>query len=326
MYDRGWLRSFRFDFPVILVGNISTGGTGKTPHVIMIAELLKKHFRIAVLSRGYKRKTKGYIVATDKSLVEDIGDEPKLMKWKSPSLEVAVCEDRLEGISQLLLEEPSPQIIIMDDGFQHRAVKAGYNIILTSYSKPFTTDRLLPYGNLREPRTSLHRADTIIVSKCPADMSKREASEMRTSLQLMPAHALFFTCYQYGAWQPLLPDQPQQTMPPLKSALIISALASNEYLLDHLKKQCRDLDVMHYPDHYYYKPADLSKIKEKQGGNRVLITTDKDAVKLRELEADITKLELSFFVLPVTVQFLFDGEDRFQEAINRYVRDAKSLI
>jgi tetraacyldisaccharide 4'-kinase len=326
MYDQQWLRSFQFDFPVILVGNLSTGGTGKTPHVLRIAQLLGKHYRVAVLSRGYKRKTRGYIVATMKSTVADIGDEPVLLKQRVPGLEVAVSENRLEGISQLLLEEPAPEIIIMDDGFQHRRVKAGYNIILTSYSKTFVHDTLLPAGRLREPISSLRRADMIIVSKCPPDMTRREASEMRTALKLLPLHQLFFTSYVYAPLQPLLPEQPGQDVPSVRNCLVISGLASNDYLTDYLKTQYALVDTIAFRDHHDYRPADLQRIKTALQPETVLITTEKDAVKLQALAADILKLELSFFVLPVDVRFLFDGEAKFEEHIHRYVRDARYII
>ena len=326
MYDQKWLRSFEFDFPVILVGNLSTGGTGKTPHVLHIAQQLGKHYRVAVLSRGYKRKTSGYIVATMQSTVADIGDEPVLLKQRVPGLEVAVAENRLEGIAQLLLEEPAPEIIIMDDGFQHRKVKAGYNIILTSYNKTFIEDTLLPAGRLREPVSSLRRADMIIVSKCPPDMSKREAAEMRTSLQLMPLHQLFFTSYVYAPMMPLLQDQAVTAVPDYPHCLVVSGLASNDYLADYLKTKYARVDTIAFRDHHDYRIADLKNIQAALKENTVLVTTEKDAVKLRAFATTLKELGLSFFVLPVDVRFLFDGEEKFEEHIHRYVRDARYII
>ena len=325
-YDRGWLRSFQFDFPVVLVGNLSTGGTGKTPHVLAIARILSSKYRVAVLSRGYKRKTRGYIASTELSLVEDIGDEPKLMKQRMPELEVAVCENRLMGISELLQEEPPPNIILMDDGFQHRKVRAGLNIILTDYSKLFTKDHLLPVGRLREPRSSLRRADVIIVTKCPPDMSKREAAEMRTTLHLLPLHKLFFTAYKYAPLKPLLPDQMQTEPGGGHGFLVVCALASNQYLKDHLQSIRPDVKELCFPDHHYYKAADMQKIKQQLDGDRLLVTTEKDAVKLMEIADDIRAAGLSFFVLPVEVEFLFEKAEKFAALIDRYVKDAKSVI
>lgn len=326
MFDQKWLRSFQFDFPVILVGNLSTGGTGKTPHVLHIAQLLGRHYRVAVLSRGYKRRTSGYMVATLKSTVADIGDEPVLLKQRVPGLEVAVAENRLEGITQLLLEEPAPEIIVMDDGFQHRKVKAGYNIILTSYSKTFVHDSLLPAGRLREPVSSLRRADMIIVSKCPADMTKREASEMRTSLQLLPLHQLFFTSYVYAPMSPLLKDQAVTVLPQSRHCLVVTGLASNDYLTDYLKTQYAHVATIAFRDHHDYRTADLKTIEADLKADTVLVTTEKDAVKLRSLATTLKELKLSFFVLAVDVRFLFDGEAKFEEHIHRYVRDARYII
>lgn len=326
MYDKNWLRSFQFDFPVILVGNISTGGTGKTPHVLAIANRLQNLYRIAILSRGYKRSTKGYIVATKKSLATDIGDEPKLIKQKIPSAEVAVCENRLEGISQLLLEEPAPEVILMDDGFQHRKVRPGYSIVLTAHNRLYIDDHILPMGSLREPKGSLRRADMIIVTKCPEDMIKREASEMRTTLKLLPWQQLFFTCYSYGELKPLFENQETLEYQNLSSCLLVSALASNNYLKDHLSREFKSVASIQYKDHHYFKDSDLKEIKAKLKPDQILLTTEKDAVKLSEMGDSIQSLGLSFFVLPVSVNFLFDGGEKFDQLIKRYVRDSRSIV
>jgi tetraacyldisaccharide 4'-kinase len=326
MFDRGWLRSFQFDFPVILVGNINTGGTGKTPHVIAIASILQQHYRIALLSRGYKRKTRGYIVATPSSKVEDIGDEPRLMKSELPAAEVAVCENRLEGISQLLLEEPPPGVIIMDDGFQHRSVKPGFSVILTAYNNLYINDRLLPAGRLREPKGSVRRADVVIISKCSPEMPKREASELRTTLHLMPLQHLFFTCYKYGELKPLFNDQPVKDPAKQSGCVLVSALASNDYLLDHLKREYKKTEVISFRDHHFYTGKDLERILSEKGKTSLLVTTRKDAVKLNELKQNIMDLGLSFFILDVEVEFLFNGRKKFEEVVRRYVKDARSIV
>lgn len=326
MYDRGWLRSFKFDFPVILVGNINTGGTGKTPHVIAIARILQQHYRIALLSRGYKRKSRGYAVATPSSRVEDIGDEPRLMKSELPAAEVAVCENRLEGISQLLLEEPPPGVIIMDDGFQHRRVKPGFSVILTAYNNLYINDRLLPAGRLREPKGSVRRADVVIISKCNPAMPKREASELRTTLHLMPLQHLFFTCYKYGELKPLFDEQPVKDPAEQAGCVLVSALASNDYLLEHLKIVYKKTEVISFRDHHFYTRKDLERILNEKGNGSLLVTTRKDAVKLSELNQEIINMALSFFILDVEVEFLFNGRKKFEEVVRRYVKDARSIV
>ncbi|MBP7398856.1 MAG: tetraacyldisaccharide 4'-kinase [Chitinophagales bacterium] len=318
-YDAGWLRSFRYDFPVICVGNLNTGGTGKTPHLIYIAGLLQNEWKGAVISRGYKRRTSGFVISTINSLVKDIGDEPKLIKQKMPQLEVAVCENRFIGISTLLQEVNGLEYILMDDGFQHRKVKAGYNIIITAYNDLFIDDKVLPAGNLREPATSLRRADTIIISKCPPEMPKREASELRTRLQLLPQHKLFFTTLQYQSLRPLFPAWQNKKLPATNKCLLISGIASDKHITAFLKQQYHFIERIPFADHHYYSEKDLQLIQQKTTDNKIVITTEKDAVRLMEQEALILKMEIHFYVLPVAVSFLFDAENEFAFELKDYI-------
>lgn len=326
LYDAGWLRSFRFDFPVICIGNISTGGTGKTPHIIYLAKALQDKYKAAVISRGYRRKSKGYILAASGSLVADIGDEPKLIKYKMPAMEVAVCENRLIGISTLLQDVNDLVFILMDDGFQHRKVKAGLNIILSSYDALFIHDKLLPAGNLREPVSSLVRADTIIITKCSPQMQRREASELRTTLQLLPLQKLYFTSLGYGELNPLFPLWQNEVITKGKQALVVTGIANDRHLVEALRNQFTVVHKMHFPDHHYFSEKDLQNIKNRLGDNSVLITTEKDAMRLMEQEEIIKNLNLQFYILPVEVQFLFNAEQQFLEDITAYIhRDVASF-
>lgn len=319
LYDAGWLRSFRFDFPVICIGNLNTGGTGKTPHLIYIAGLLQEGNRGAVISRGYRRNTSGFILSTAKSLVRDIGDEPKLIKQKMPGLEVAVCENRFIGISTLLQEVEGLTFILMDDGFQHRRVKAGYNIILTAYSDLFIDDRVLPAGNLREPTTALHRADTVIVTKCPPSMLKREAAELRTRLQLLPHHKLFFTTLEYEPLRPLFPGSQNKKTPETNRCLLVSGIAGDSHITEFLRSRFHFVERMAFADHHFFTERDLTAIRQKAEGNAVLITTEKDAVRLAEQESQIRNLKMDFYVLPVRVACLFDAEAELVSELKAYI-------
>lgn len=325
-YDAGWLRSFKFDFPVICIGNLSTGGTGKTPHLLFIANLLQQQGQGAVISRGYRRKSKGFILATSQSLVEDIGDEPKLIKQKNPQLEVAVCENRFMGITMLLQQSESIQYVLMDDGFQHRKVRAGYNIILSAYNKLFIDDRMLPAGNLREPKSSLQRADMVIITKCPPDMPKREAAELRTRLQLLPAHKLFFTSLHYDSLQPLFSHLQNPQFASYNKCLLVSGIASDTHLVTYLKSRYKKLERMAFPDHHYYSLQNLQTIKSKYTDGTILITTEKDAMRFMEQQEWITQLDLRFYVLPVKVAFLFDGADECIADIQHYIHQEATVL
>lgn len=318
-YDRGWLRSFEFDFPVILIGNLSTGGTGKTPHIEYLIRLLKEKYKVATLSRGYKRNTNGFILSANAPLVEDIGDEPKLLKYKYPNIEVAVCENRVTGVYSILQYENDVQVILLDDGFQHRRITAGLKIILTAYDNLFCDDVVLPAGNLRESQKGKYRAEIIIVSKCPAGMQKREASEIRTRLNLIPFQQLFFTSLQYKNIFPLFDEQNEKEIHAQK-CLLVSGIANNKHIVEHVKQNFLHVETLTFPDHHYFIDIDLEKIKNTAQQNTVLITTEKDAVRLIEAKEKILELGLSFFVLPVEVVFLFEASKLFDENILQYIR------
>lgn len=318
-YNKGWLRTFEFDFPVILIGNLSTGGTGKTPHIEYLIHLLKDKYKVATLSRGYKRNTKGFILAANAPLVEDTGDEPKLLKYKYPDIEVAVCENRVTGVYSILQHEPDVQVILLDDGFQHRRITAGLKIILTEYHNLFCDDVVLPAGNLRESQNAKYRAEIIIVSKCPPGMQKREASEIRTRLNLIPFQQLFFTSLQYKNVFPLFEEQNEKKIHPQK-CLLVSGIANTKQIVEHIKQNFIYVETLTFPDHHYYLDNDIKRIKNTVQQNMTIITTEKDAVRLMEAKDKILEMDLSFFVLPVEISFLFEGDKLFDEGILQYIK------
>ncbi|MBC8173003.1 MAG: tetraacyldisaccharide 4'-kinase [Chitinophagales bacterium] len=319
LYHKGWLRTFEFDFPVILVGNLSTGGTGKTPHVEYLIRLLKNQFKVATLSRGYKRKLKGYALATELSLVEDIGDEPKQFKQKFPDVEVAVSEDRVKGVYYILNEEPDVNVIILDDGFQHRRITAGLKIIVTTCDRLFCDDIILPAGNLREPKNAYKRADILIVSKCPPALSFAEKEKIIERLHPLPQQNTFFTTLLYGNMYPLFPEQLQKNFSTSTSCLFVSGIANNKNVIQYLKFAFSNVQVIRFPDHHYFSAGNIEQIKKAAMRNGVCITTEKDAMRLMEQKEFILETELSVFVLPIEIGFLFNEAELFNEIVLTYI-------
>ncbi len=316
-YDKGWLRSFEFDFPVILVGNLSSGGTGKTPHVEYLLRLLMPDYKVATLSRGYKRKMKGYGMATELSLVEDIGDEPKLYKQKYPEAEVAVSEKRVIGIYYLLNDEPDVKVVILDDGMQHRRLKAGLQILLTQYHKPFTDDHMLPAGNLREPASGKKRAHIIIITKCPGTLSASDKKEIREKVKAGENQKMFFTMEQYGNLYPLFDDQKITQIKNEQSALMVTGIAGNNEMGNYLSSTFNNLKTITFGDHHYYTNDNIKFIQLKAEG-KIIITTEKDAMRLMEKKEIIMQYNLSIFVLPIEIKFLENAE-MFSDLIHQYI-------
>ncbi|RPE08397.1 tetraacyldisaccharide 4'-kinase [Chitinophaga lutea] len=325
LYDNGVLTSVEFDLPVIAVGNLSVGGTGKTPHVEYLIRLLKDHYKTATLSRGYNRKTKGYLLAGPQSTAADIGDEPMQFHRKFPDVKVCVGEERMLAVPQLLGDEPETAVILLDDAFQHRSIKPGLNIMVTDYSRLFTRDHVVPVGRLREGRKGYHRADIIIVSKCPATLARAEKETIEREIAPLPHQQVYFTTLQYGEPYPLLPGGPVQ--PARDTAMLVACgIARPEPMVQHLLQKHSNVHLLAFPDHYYYTQKDLDKMKleleQLDGARKVIITTEKDAVRLQLLQERITAMQLPFMVLPVEVGFLFDAAGSFNSHIFDYVAEA----
>jgi tetraacyldisaccharide 4'-kinase len=322
-FDRGINKSFQFDFPIILVGNISTGGTGKTPHIEYLIRLLKNKFKVATLSRGYLRKTQGFIISTEKSLVEDIGDEPKQYKQKFPDIEVAVGEQRILAIPDLLTDEPQTEVILMDDGFQHRSLRPGFSILLTSFGNLFTDDYLLPVGNLREPRSGYKRADIIVVTQCPNDMTSKKSASIIKKLKPVSGQPVFFSTYSYQNPVSILDKEVLLKTTSKTDVLLLSGVANEKGLKAFVKENFKSVKSMKFRDHHFYNERDLEYVKMKfegiQSANKVILTTEKDAMRLMEKREWIENNKLPFFYQPIKVEFLFEGADKFDECIFNYV-------
>ncbi len=309
LFDWGILKQKQYDIPIIGVGNLSTGGTGKTPHVAYIAQLLQKqNLKVAVLSRGYGRKTRGYILANTNHTAYDIGDEPFELYHKN--LMVAVCENRREGIEKLQ-ETVQPNIILLDDNFQHRYVKPSLQILLTSYNDFFYDDYILPAGNLRESRNGVNRADIIIVSKCPANLSEESKSKIQSKIYNYSKATVFFSSYKYDELYSLNNTSANN----IKDVILLTGLANTDYLKSYIEQHYNIVEHLNYPDHYIYKTEDITEWQQKYKndfeGGAVIITTVKDAARLDALDS-IDKLPI--MVLPVEVDFGV-GNDNFEQLL-----------
>jgi tetraacyldisaccharide 4'-kinase len=322
MYDLKFFSSTSFSLPVICVGNLSVGGTGKTPHIEYLIELLQQQYHVATLSRGYKRATRGFILANATSTAREIGDEPFQYKSKYPIINVSVGEDRMTAIPELLQRIPYIQSILLDDAFQHRTVIAGINILITDYNKMYTKDYILPFGTLRESRKASQRAHIIIVSKCPYQMTVVEKEKIKTELNVLPHQKLFFTCIGY---KPIEKNNTVVTFENKKntSVLLVTGIAKPESLNTYLQEQFKDVVSLAYRDHHYFNFDDLDEIKEVFGNinnkHKVIITTEKDQARLVLLQAKMDELELEILVQPIGVHFLFNEASMFNEQILNFM-------
>ncbi|MDE6282986.1 MAG: tetraacyldisaccharide 4'-kinase [Muribaculaceae bacterium] len=321
------LKQREFDVPVIVVGNIAVGGTGKTPHVEYIIDLLKFKYRIGMISRGYKRKTKGFVLASRRSTPLDIGDEPYQIYQKfGRDISVAVSEDRCAGIEELLRLDPKINLIVLDDAFQHRYVKPTVSIVLTDFNSPVFTDSLLPHGRLREPVSAIYRADMVVVTKCPEQLKGIEYRIFKNSLKLFPYQGLFFSSLEYAPLQPLFPDEAFQA-PYLSwltrddTILAVSGIASPRPFIRYLKSFNARVKVKQYPDHHNFTRRDLEQLlrrfNELEGERKLLITTEKDAVRLINNPYFPQELKECSYYLPVKVRFDPHNVDSFDDELNK---------
>ena len=329
MFDRGILHSQSFPLPVICVGNISVGGTGKTPHTEYLIRLLQNEFQVAVLSRGYKRKSKGFVLATPETDADQIGDEPYQMAHKFPDIYVAVDRDRCHGINQLTDGHTAPgiKVIVLDDAFQHRYVKAGLTILLIDYNRPIHLDRMLPAGRLREPESGKKRADIIIVSKCPAQMSEAEQQALRYDIAPLPCQQLYFTTLAYGKLQPLFSEEPEKKLEEIRNddhILLVTGIASPAAIISKLSAYTQLVTPSTFPDHHDFDATDMKRIEEAfrklPEGKRFIITTEKDAARLIAHPLLSETMKPYIYVLPVEVEFLNKEEHLFNQNIIEYVR------
>lgn len=306
LYDIGALKSYSFDVPIIAVGNLSVGGTGKTPQIEYLIRLLSEKYRVAVLSRGYKRLSKGFVLADDQATANSIGDEPFQFYSKFPTIQVAVDANRKKGIEKLLQRQNKPEVILLDDAFQHRKVKAGFYILLTAYDDLFCDDFILPFGNLRESALGKKRADMIIITKCPHDLSEIAQQNIKEKLQVK--QPVYFTTIQYDDC--VYGNENSMHVEALKteSKLLIAGIAKPKLFFDFLKNETDEMLV--FPDHHQFSKQDCEQISAKAKGRKI-ITTEKDFVRLNGLLPNA-----QLYYLPIKAVFL---NTNFDKAIEDYV-------
>jgi len=309
LFDKGILKSYSFDLPIIAVGNLSVGGTGKTPQIEYLIRLLSHNYKIATLSRGYKRKSEGFVLADKNSDAAILGDEPFQFYKKFPNIQVAVDVDRRNGIEQLL-KISQPDIILLDDAFQHRKVKAGLYILLTSYGDLYSDDLILPAGNLRESRNGAERAKIIIVTKCPPDLSAKEQDRIQKKLKIDSDQKLCFTSIAYDEF--VFSEEKQLSVSEIKPVdkLLLAGIAKPEPFFAYLQSE-NDV-ILTFPDHHHFTEKDIVEIKNKAQDKKI-ITTEKDFVRLRGRLPDS-----QLFYLPIKSHFISGGND-FDKTILNYV-------
>lgn len=326
LFDHAVLKSERFPMPVICVGNISVGGTGKTPHTEYITELLrKKGLKVGILSRGYKRTTKGFILANASSTADEIGDEPCQMKMLYPGCAVAVDESRVNGIRELMkLSDPMLDAIILDDAFQHRYVQPGLSIILTDYNNLFTEDKLLPAGTLREDPSESKRAQVIIVTKCPQNIKPIDFNITRKRLHLHPYQDLYFTSIRYKAIRPLFEEGANTRLKERTHILLLTGIANPEPLFNHVREYCQHLEMMTFEDHHNFTQEDFYEIKYRfdnlQSKDKMIVTTSKDAARLATSPFLPQELKKYIFTQGIEIKFLQNTQDDFNNQILDYVK------
>ncbi len=313
-FDIGILKSYTFDLPVIAVGNLSVGGTGKTPQIEYLIRLLSQNYRIATLSRGYKRKSEGFVLADAHSNAAILGDEPFQFFQKFKNIQVAVDANRKNGIEQLLSQSEKPEVILLDDAFQHRKVKAGFYILLTAYGDLYANDRMLPTGNLRESRVGAKRASIIIVTKCPKTLSLEEQHQIRIKLKPKTNQELYFTTIEYDDF--VYAENKKLAINEVlnQEKVLIAGIAKPEPFFNYLKNPSDA--CLTFPDHHHFAEDEISAIKNK-AQNKIIITTEKDFVRLKD-----SVLASQLYYLPIRSSFVSSPEtsgENFDKTILNYV-------
>lgn len=323
MYDKKILSSASFGLPVICIGNLSVGGTGKSPMVEYLLKHLKSQFQVATLSRGYMRKTTGYALADEQSTALEIGDEPMQFHLKFPEIPVAVGEERVAAIPQLLHDKPGIQVIILDDAFQHRAIKAGFNILLTDYNNVFTRDFYLPAGDLRDLKSGYKRADVIVVTKCPAGLSINEKNKIINEIKPLSHQQVFFTALEYGIPYHIISKK--QTELSGKQVLLVSGIANPGALKKYLEAKTGYYEALMFPDHHIFSIDDWNEIckryEKMNAGNKIILSTEKDAVRLSKFNYEIG--DTPVYIIPVQHRFLFEEGGQFNNRITDFIREFK---
>ena len=326
MFDWGILPSESFPVPVIVIGNIAVGGTGKTPHIEYLVNLLKDEYKIAVLSRGYKRKTKGFRMATADSTAYEIGDEPYQLKTKHPDIIVAVDANRRNGIKQLLAlpEEERPEVLLLDDAFQHRYVQPSLSIVLTDYNRLFFFDHLLPAGRLRERKSAINRSDIVVTTKCPEELQPIDMRIIENRMSLFAHQDLYFTKVSYFPAQPVFPAEANvSNLQGISKVILLAGIADPTLFIEEAKKHYKEVETFIFPDHHDFKEHDLLKIKTTYDtlGEPPIITTEKDAARLRDNPHLPESWKKNLFYIPICIDFYAELQASFDQSIKNHIRN-----
>lgn len=333
LYNHGILSTTEFPIPVICVGNITVGGTGKTPHTEYLAELLRKDFSVATLSRGYKRETKDFRIATPSSTVKEIGDEPLQIFRKFPDIMVTVDRNRVNGVRKIMDVASATDVIILDDGYQHRSITPGFSILLSDFERPIMRDHMLPYGNLREDKSNMSRADVILITKCPKNLSPIQRRLIVKEIGKPAYQNLFFTSLSYKAPLPVFGNNEidtsyfDLTKCAGSSIILLTGIANPKPMKEYLQKFFIEIIELTYPDHYSFNDQDISTItsayNDLSASAKYIMTTEKDAMRLREFSNIEEPVKSALFYVPVGISFLNDDKDEFDNLIVDYVRKNK---
>ena len=324
-YDIELLKSSKFNLPVVGVGNLSIGGAGKTPHIEYLIEMLKDYINVATLSRGYKRSTKGFRFVKDDDTALTVGDEPLQYRRKYKDILVAVGESRAYAIPEMIRHYPDIQVILLDDSFQHRAVKPGLNILLTAYDGIFTDDYLLPMGRLREWRAGYKRADIVIVSKCPPVLTDDDKERIRQKINPMQYQKLFFSYFEYGYPYYMYRPEERISLDKELKVILLSAIANTEYLVKYLEQEVESVFEIEYTDHHVFTYHDIERIvriyNNTSGQRKIIITTEKDAMRLEIHKDTLKSHNIPVFILPVKVKFHDNEQEAFADAVKSFLLD-----
>ena len=326
LFDRNCiLHTTAFNLPIISVGNLAVGGTGKTPHTEYLLQLLQReNLQVAVLSRGYGRRTKGFRPVEVNSIASDVGDEPLQIKQKFPEAIVAVCERRVLGVSKLLegaCQGRVPQAVLLDDAYQHRYIKPGLSILLTDYHRPYYADKVMPWGRLRESASGSKRADVVLVTKCPKHLTPEEAQRIQSKLKVQPHQKVLFTTFAYATPRAFVMNKTVDALP--KHLLVLTGIAKPEPLYKHYEQQGKILSKLAFPDHHAFTASDIQRINrmaEALPQDAAIITTEKDAVRIQHLEGLSPNVLNKLLVQPITIEVLFGQQESFNQIILQYVR------
>jgi tetraacyldisaccharide 4'-kinase len=333
LYNAEIIKCREFTVPVICVGNISAGGTGKTPHTEYLIELLQKSFRVAVLSRGYKRKSSGFIIADSHSTVNDIGDEPLQISRKFPGVTIAVDRNRVHGVEEILKTDPETAVIILDDGYQHRKITPGLLILLSDFDNLLINDHMLPYGNLRESWHNMNRADIILITKSPENISPIQRRLIVQDMNKKPYQNLYFTSISYRDPVPLLKNDVKNDGPfssgliSERGFLLVTGVANSGPLAEYLSNKAGEIIQLSFGDHHNFTMNDIERIHKAYNSLKAplkyIITTEKDSVRLREITNIAEPVRSSAYYIPIGTWFLNNDKDEFDNMIVDYVRKNK---